>query len=325
MVKFKNPFKKGGEIAIVSNEKIKEGLREQQAKQLLLKQNEHNKNPSSDEEFDDLDGDEALNDERDEDLSRTETIDPIKLNKRRLDSLQQIYAELDKEDKEQSLKLKILKKRETIDKKKRKYQEYMEIKAEQDKYYEMPKNSEGYFVLKEEKWNDEYDELLLKLANTTDEDTKKAINKELKRLEGIRSKNKTKNRMNRIVRGINKTSQKIGSVTRGVGKFADELGQMGGQNQSKQSKRKGGGKKIDFDNFFVDKSGGKSKGSGSEIDWDNFFKDKPKKKANGKQTKEKKAKKKKPAKRKKKTAKRKKKTAPEPQEQPKRKGVFDGF
>lgn len=323
--KFKNPLKKGQEIAIVSNDKIKDEYRLIQAKALLEK-HEHTQqdsNPSSDEDFD---NDEEF--ERDEDLSRSETIDPIKLNKRRLDSLQQIYAELDKQDKEQTLKLKILKKKATIERKKELYQTVMEIQAEQDKYYEEPKNEEGYYVLKEEKWNNEYDELLIQLARATDEDQRKTFNKQLKKLEGIRSKNKTKNRMNRIIRGINKTSQKIGQITRGVGKFADEIGQMGGQmgnvgQSNRSSSRKRTGKKRasgksefdSFEDFFKNKPSGK--GGSKGVDWNNFFQDKPKTiaKADRKQRKTKKKKKK--SKKKKRTTKSKSKQVVVSQQPPK--------
>ena len=316
-------MKKGQEIAIVSNSRIKDEMRLAQAKLILEKnqQNNEQKNPSSDDDFAE---DEEF--ERDEDLSSNETIDPIKLNKRRLDSLQQIYAELDKEDKEVNLKLRILKKKETIRRKKEIYQEVMEIQAEQDKYYEEPKNVEGYYVLKEDKWNDEYYEWQIKLANAKTDEERKQFNKELKKLESIRSKNKTKNRMNRIIRGINKTTEKIGQITRGVGKFADEIGQMGGQmgnvGQSNRSSRKRTGKKRasgksefdSFEDFFKNKPNEK-KGKG--VDWNNFFQDKPKPiaKADRKQRKTKKKKKKSKKKKRKSTKSKAVVVAPQPPKQ----------
>lgn len=314
--KFKNPLKKDSSFALVSNDKIQDDKRLEQAKALLLKQN-------NEEEFKDLDGDEALNQnydededeefERDEDLSRTETIDPIEKKRRRLDSLRQIYAELEREEAEENLKIKIHKKKQSIAQKREKMEEIISEQREKDKFYEEPQNEEGYWVLKEEKWNREYEDLMISLAKATNDEQRKPIQKELKRLENIKKKNKAKNTMNKITRGINKTTQKIGSVSRGIGKFADEIGQMGNQmgavgseNHRKKASTINPKKNefAGFEDFFRDKKGSSG---GDKINFDDFFRDKPKptKKTTRNTTKKKTKKKKKVAKKKKKTTKKK--------------------
>jgi hypothetical protein len=290
---FKIPLKKG-EFAIISNDKINDEERLKQAKALLLKQ-------KMEEQFKDLDGDEALNKEfkaededediededediededeeieRDEDLSRKKTIDPIEKQRRRLDSLRQIYANLEREEAEENLKIKIIKKKENIANKREKIQQVIDEQKEKDKFYEEPQNAEGYWILKE-KWYIEYEDLMVKLANATTDEDRKPINKELKRLENIQKKNKTKNTMNKITRGINKTTRGIGKVTQGIGKFADEIGKVGNELSAVGGKSGGkssgnfsnnsGGKEFEkFGNFFKDK------GNGSRFD--DFFKDK---------------------------------------------------
>jgi hypothetical protein len=318
--KFNNPLKKDSSFAIISNTKIQDDKRLEQAKALLLKQN-------NEEEFKDLDGDEALNQnydededeefERDEDLSRTETIDPIEKKRRRLDSLRQIYAELEREEAEENLKIKIHKKKQSIAQKREKMEEIIAEQREKDKFYEEPQNEEGYWILKEEKWNREYEDLMISLAKATNDEQRKPIQKELKRLENIKKKNKAKNTMNKITRGINKTTQKIGSVSRGIGKFADEIGQMGNQmgavgseNHRKKASTMINPKKNEFagfEDFFKDKKGSSG---GDKINFDDFFRDKPKptKKTTTRKTTKKKATKKKATKKKKKVAKKKKKT-----------------
>lgn len=267
--KIKNPLKKDSSFALVSNSKIEDDKRLEQAKALLLKQN-------SEEEFKDLDGEESLNQEvededdfeRDEDLSRTETIDSLKTERRKLDSLRQIYAELEKEDQEENLKIRILKKKASIQNKREKMQEYNDMKAEQDKFYEEPKNAEGYYLLKESKWNTEYDELMIKLARAINDEQRKPIQKDLKRLENIRKKNKAKNTMNKITRGINKGTQMVANASKGIGKFADEIGQMGNSmgavGSNKQRKASGKTtKKNEFDgfeDFFKDKGSKRQEG-----------------------------------------------------------------
>ena len=284
----------------------------------MLKQN-------NEEEFKDLDGDEALNQnydededeefERDEDLSRTETIDPIEKKRRRLDSLRQIYAELEREEAEENLKIKIHKKKQSIAQKREKMEEIISEQREKDKFYEEPQNEEGYWILKEEKWNREYEDLMISLAKATNDEQRKPIQKELKRLENIKKKNKAKNTMNKITRGINKTTQKIGSVSRGIGKFADEIGQMGNQmgavgseNHRKKASTINPKKNefAGFEDFFRDKKGSSG---GDKINFDDFFRDKPKPtKKTTRNTTKKKATKKKATKKKKKVAKKKKKT-----------------
>jgi len=324
--KIKNPLKKDSSFALVSNSKIEDDKRLEQAKALLLKQN-------SEEEFKDLDGEESLNQEvededdfeRDEDLSRTETIDSLKTERRKLDSLRQIYAELEKEDQEENLKIRILKKKASIQNKREKMQEYNDMKAERDKFYEEPQNDEGYWILKDTKWNEEYDGLLIQLARATNEEQRKPIQKELKRLENIKKKNKAKNTMNKITRGINKTTQKIASVSQGIGKFADEIGQMGNSmgavGSDKQRKASGKTtKKNEFDgfeDFFKDKGSKRQEG----ID---FFSPKTtKKKATKTKTTKRKTtkKKKKVTKKKKKTPKKKAKKRTTKKSPPKKKGT----
>lgn len=321
---FKNPLKKDNKFALVSNGTVEDNERLIQAKVLLDKTN-------SEEQFDDLDGEESLNQsydddeefERDEDLSRTKTIDPLENERKKLDSLRQIYAKLEKEEAEENLKIRIIKKQESIANKREKMQEMIDEQRERDKFYEEPKNDEGYWVLKEDKWNREYDELMIKLAQTEGIENQKPIQQQLKKLENIKKKNKAKNTMNKITRGINKTTQKIASVSKGIGKFADEIGEMGNQMGAVGSanQRKASGKTqkknefSQFETFFQNKpsSGGKVKVS-KEPNFENFFSDKPKKaKTERKTTKRKTTKKRKPAtkpaKKKKTKAKKKRKTS----------------
>jgi len=322
---FKNPLKKDSTFEIVSKNTIDENNRLEQAKKLLRKQLEEkiDENDEFEDEDEFADEDEDGEFERDENLSRTETIDPLKIDKRKLDSLQQIYAQLDKEEKEQNLKLKILKKKESIAKKQEKFDELVAIQKEKDRFYEEPRNAEGYFVLKEEKWNREYDELMIKLAKAETDDDRKPIQKKLKRLEWIKRKNKQKNTANKIFRGINKTTAKIGTVTQGIGKFADEMSKMGGGQVGGGSKSK-----TNFENFFSDSkpvtgTGGKRN---EYAEFENFFKDKPSVKQSAKSTPKRKTKTKK--KKKKKGAKKKKKTAKKtstPKAKPTNKNKWENF
>jgi len=194
---------------------------------------------------------------------KNEPIEEIKNVRTRKDSLESSLAELMREEKELNLRLKILKKKEDLEK----IHEKLELKLEEERFYEEKKDAEGYTQLRDDKWARDFDELILKLKQVEDAEAnqtidvetaneqKELLTNEIKRLVSIKNKNKAKNRLNKIGRGLKKVTKGIGSFSKEMSKFSNEMGKFGNS--------VGGHGKV-----------GGSGGFDSRT-WENFFNDKP--------------------------------------------------
>jgi len=152
------------------------------------------------------------------------------------------------------LKLKILATKEKMGK----MQEKLDEQALEDSFYNDLPDKEGYRRFRIEKWEREFEELVIRLKQIEDAEldktitveeateAKKVITKEIKRLKSIKSSVDMKNKFNKLRRGIQKTMKGIGSVTNELGKFGDQMGQFG-------TGQKFGGEGQQFENFFSDR------------------------------------------------------------------------
>jgi len=186
---------------------------------------------------------------------KNEPIEEIRNIRTRKDSLESSLAELMREEKELNLRLKILKKKEDLEK----IHEKLELKLEEERFYEEKKDAEGYTQLRDDKWARDFDELILKLKQVEDAEAnqtidvetaneqKELLTNEIKRLVSIKNKNKAKNRLNKIGRGLKKVTKGIGSFSKEMGKFGDSVGGQGKVGGS------GGFDSRTWENFFNDK------------------------------------------------------------------------
>ena len=202
-------------------------------------------------------------------------IPEIKQQRQRNDSLEQQMAELNAQEKELNLRYKILKKKEQLEKIQLKFDQ---ITAE-DSFYTDKTDKEGYTQLRSDKWQNDFQELIIKLKNIeldefegkidlqTAQEAKGNVNKQIKKLISIKKKTNTANTMNKLKRGIQKTMKGIGSFSNEMSKFGSEMSKFGNQ--------VGDG------------------GSNNSTDWENFFNDKPKRSKPTKTTKKRKSRKRK--------------------------------
>lgn len=238
---------------------------------------------------------------------KNEPIEEIKNIRRREDSLQATLAELNREEKDLNLRLKILKKKDELEK----IQQRLDVRLEEDRFYEEKKDAEGYTQLREEKWAREFDDLILKLRAIEEAEANKSIDvetaneqkelltKEIKRLVTIKSKNKAKNRLNKIGRGLKRVSGGIAKFSNEMSKFSNEMGKFGDS--------MGSGSDYGFS-------------SKNSTDWQNFFKEPTKKSSTG--TKRRRKSKSKKSKKGKKRKRKRSKTTAQPQQN---RGMFEGF
>ena len=191
------------------------------------------------------------------DLKDGQPIEPIQQQRTKKDSLMQHLAKMKQEELELDLKLKIIKKQEEIARKQGK----LDIVEQENAYLSDLPDKEGYTKLREEKWLRLFEEQVVKLVEIEQgqadgtlkeeeaEEAKKIVTKEIKRLKKIKSTVITRNRMNKLQRGIRKFFKGTATVTKEIGKISDGLGKFGG-------KVGGGGdfgKASSFEDYFSDK------------------------------------------------------------------------
>ncbi len=239
-----------------------------------------------------------------EPIAEGEPIAEIKQGRQRKDSLEQQMADLNAQEKELNLRYKILKKKEQLEKIQLRFEQI----TEEESFYTEKTDTKGYTQLRDDKWQNDFQELIIKLKNIeldefegkvdlqTSQEAKANVTKQIKKLISIKKRTTTKNRLNKLKRGFKSTMKGIGNLSNEIGKVTDDLGKMGGQ-------------------F------GEGKRSKNNTDWDNFFSDTPKKSKSTNTTKKRKSRKKG---KKSKTRKKAKKTK-STKTTKKRSGDFGGF
>ena len=190
---------------------------------------------------------------------QNEPIDEIKQQRSRKDSLESQMAELDLREKEMKLRLKILKKKEDMVK----LEQKLEAESIENRYYTEKPDTKGFIELREQKWEQEFQELISNLQRIEEEqyngniddneanEAKVNITKQINKLVKIKKQTISKNRMTKLKRGMNKVLKGVSTVSNEVSKISSELGQLGNM------------------------SGYDTKSSGNSTDWANFFNDKP--------------------------------------------------
>lgn len=250
-----------------------------------------------------------------EPLAEGEAISGIKDQRERKHSLEQQMAQLEAKEKEMTLRLKILKKKEQLEKVQVRFDQI----TEEESYYTDRPDSKGYVRLRDDKWQQDFQELIVKLKNIeldefngtedllTSQEAKANVTNQIKKLISIKKKCSSRNTMNKIKRGFQKTMKGIGSFSKEMSKFSGEMSKFGNQVGGGQGKR-------------------------DTTDWESFFSDKPKRSKTTKTTKKRKSRKsrktKKKSKKSKTTKKRKKSKrskTPKTQESTNGFGSFEGF
>lgn len=192
-----------------------------------------------------------------EPLESGKSIPAITDLRRRTDSLQAQLSELKRKENEMKLKLKIVATKEKM----AKIQERLDAQAIEDSFYSDIPDKQGYRKLRTEKWERDFETLMIRLKEVEDAEAdktittedaieaKKIITKEIKKLKSIKSQVDTKNKLNKLRRGVQKFFKGTAKVTKEIGKISDGIGQYGG------SVGGGGdfGKNTDFESFFKDK------------------------------------------------------------------------
>jgi len=172
-----------------------------------------------------------------EPIAQGEPIAEIKQQRERKHSLEQQMAELNAQEKELNLRYRILKKKEQLEKVQLRFEQI----TEEESYYTEKPDKKGYVELREQKWQDDFQELIIKLKNIeldevngtvdikTSQEAKVNVTKQIKKLISIKKKTSTKNTMNKIKRGITKTIKGIGSFSKEMSKFSSEMSKFGNQ------------------------------------------------------------------------------------------------
>ena len=193
-----------------------------------------------------------------EPLEAGKSIPPITDLRRRTDSLQAQLSELKRQENEMKLKLKIVATKEKM----AKIQERLDAQAVEDSFYSDMPDKQGYRKLRTEKWEHDFETLMIRLKEVEDAEAdktittedaieaKKIITKDIKKLRSIKSNLNAKNKINKFRRGVQKffkgtakITKEIGKVSDGISKFGDSAG-SGGDDFS-DAKR--------FESFFMDK------------------------------------------------------------------------
>ena len=246
------------------------------------------------------------------DLKDGQPIEPIQQQRTKKDSLMSHLARMKQEEQELDLKLKIIKKQEDLARK----QGRLDVIEQENAYLSELPDKEGYTKLREEKWLRLFEEQVVKLVEIEQgqadgtlteeesEEAKKIVTKEIKRLKKIKSTVITRNRMNKLQRGIRKFFKGTATVTKEIGKISDGLGKVGG------SVGGGGdfGQASSFEDYFSDSPRGKRSSP-------------PTKKKRRRKSKSKKGK----GKGKKRRRRSKRTTQTEPTETPREPSAFEGF
>jgi len=183
-------------------------------------------------------------------------------------------AELQAKEKELNLRYKIIKKKEQLEKIQLRFDQI----TEEESYYTDKPDKNGYTQLREDKWQNDFQELIVKLKNIELEEfngtvdlqvsaeAKANVTNQIKKLISIKKKASTRNTMNKLKRGFQKTMKGIGSFTKEMSKFSGEMSKFGNQ------------------------VGGSDKNYNS-TNWENFFSDKPTRTKTTKTTKKRKSRK----------------------------------
>jgi len=184
-------------------------------------------------------------------------IPEIKQQRQRKDSLEQQLADLKAKETELNLRYKILKKKEQLEK----IQVRFDQITEEESYYTEKPDSKGYTQLRDEKWQNDFQELIVKLKNMeldefdgtidlqTSQEAKANVTKQIKTLISIKKKTSTRNTMNKLKRGFQKTMKGIGSFSKEMSKFSGEMSKFGNQVGGSD----GGYSSVDYSKFFDDK------------------------------------------------------------------------
>ena len=172
-----------------------------------------------------------------EPLAEGEAISGIKQGRQRKDSLEQQMAELNSQEKELNLRYKILKKKEQIEK----VQLRFDLITEEESFYTDRPDEKGYVQLRDEKWQNDFQALIIKLKNIeldevngtvdveTSQEAKANVTKQIKKLISIKKKTKSRNIMNKLKRGIKKTVKGIGGLSKEMNKLSGEMSKFGNQ------------------------------------------------------------------------------------------------
>lgn len=195
-----------------------------------------------------------VEEEVEEEQEDEEPIEPILNLRRRTNSLQGTLSDLKRQEEEMKLKLKIMATKEKMARMQKKIDE----QAKEDSFYNDFPDREGYRRFRNEKWEREFEDLVVRLKEIEDAETaksisvedateaKKIITKEIKHLKSIKSSVNMKNKMNKFRRGMQKVLKGAGSFSKEMGKLGDSMGKMGtGQNF--------GGEGQQFENYFSDR------------------------------------------------------------------------
>ena len=199
-----------------------------------------------------------VHEEVEEEQEDEEPIEPILNLRRRTNSLQGTLSDLKRQEEEMKLKLKIMATKEKMARMQKKIDE----QAKEDSFYNDVPDRDGYRRFRNEKWEREFEDLVVRLKEIEDAETaksisvedateaKKIITKEIKHLKSIKSSVNMKNKMNKFRRGMQKVLKGAGSFSKEMGKLGDSMGKMGtGQNF--------GGEGQQFENYFSDSPRGK--------------------------------------------------------------------
>jgi hypothetical protein len=245
-----------------------------------------------------------------EPIAEGEAIPEIKQQRQRQDKLESQMAELQAKEKELNLRFKIIKKKEQLEKIQLRFDQI----TEEESYYTERPDSDGYTQLREDKWENDFQELIVKLKNieldefngTVDlqdsQEAKANVTNQIKKLISIKKKTNTRNTMNKLKRGFQKTMKGIGSFSKEMSKFSGEMSKFGNQ------------------------VGGSDKNYNS-TNWENFFNDKPTRTKTTKTTKKRKSRKrsKTTKKSKKRKSRKRSKTTKTQEESRESSGAFGGF
>lgn len=189
-----------------------------------------------------------------EPIEAGKSIPVIEERRIRTDSLQAKMSDLKKQEAEMRLKLKIMATKEKM----AKMQKRLDEQAVEDSFYNDKPDGEGYRRLRNEKWERDFEDLIIRLKDIEDAEAnktitveeateaKKIITKEIKQLKSIKSSVKLKNRMNKFRRGMQKFLKGSASFSKEMRKFGDSMSTMGTGESS-------GGNASQFENFFTDR------------------------------------------------------------------------
>ena len=189
---------------------------------------------------------------------KNEAIPQIQQRRNRTETLEQQLQELAQQEKEMKLRIKILKKKDELVK----IEQRLQTVSAEDKFYTEKPDGEGHIELRKEKWERDFQDLILKLEQieqsqqqgVIDEPTateaKANVSKDINKLVSVKKNTNSRNRMNSLKRGMNKVLKGVGSVSKGVNQISKELGSL--SSMSGYSGKKSYGSDTNWESFFSD-------------------------------------------------------------------------